>query len=356
MGEVYRAFDSRFGRHVAVKVLRAAEATDSDLLRRFEVETHAVAALNHPNIVTVHDAGVHDGVPFIVSELLDGETLRSRLTRAAAEDAAGFPLDAVIALMTQVAEGLSAAHAAGIVHRDLKPENVFITHDGRVKILDFGLAKFSAGAESPLTLPGVTMRTVGYMAPEQLRGQAVDARADVFAFGVMLYEVITGRHPFRGASQVDTMTALLHADPPPVSALRPAVPAAFIEIVRGCLEKVANRRYASASDVLKEFQGSAATLTGGETPTHRRRRSAAAVLLLTSAVVLPAFAGTLIYRSMHREGATTATVDASDRVGTASVATAAGARRRHRGTTGGAFQRRAAYHAGGDRPDRRTMA
>src|SRR5262245_60519703 len=192
MGEVYRARDGRLGRDVAIKVLPAGVAGDPDRLQRFEQEARAAAALNHPNILAVHDIGQHDGVAYIVSELLEGETLRDRLTSGA------LPVRKAVDCAVQIAHGLAAAHERGIVHRDLKPENVFLTADSRVKILDFGLAKLTQTEVSGVgasvlpttpahTLPGVVLGTVGYMAPEQVRGQQADHRSDIFAFGTVLY-------------------------------------------------------------------------------------------------------------------------------------------------------------------------
>src|SRR5262245_2883302 len=207
MGEVYRAQDSRLGRAVAIKILPVLFSTDPERLRRFEQEARAVAALNHPNIVAVHDVGSHDGSPYIVSELLEGETLRDRL------NATAMPIRRVIECAVQIAHGLAAAHEKGIVHRDLKPENIFLTTDGRVKILDFGLAKLTereaVGSDSamtalsPDTAPGFVLGTVGYMAPEQVRGVAVDHRTDMFTFGTIVYEMLAGRRPFLGETSAD---------------------------------------------------------------------------------------------------------------------------------------------------------
>ena len=222
MGEVYRAKDMRLGRDVAIKVLPEGFARDADRLRRFEQEARAVAALNHPNILAIHDIGEFNGAPFLVSELLEGHSLREDLnsgalpTRRAVEDA------------SQIAQGLAAAHDKGIVHRDLKPENVFVTQDGRLKILDFGLAKLAklqAAADENATLdatpqdtsPGVVLGTVGYMSPEQVRGEAADARSDIFALGTILYEMLSGQRAFRSDTSAETMTAILKEDPPEIS-------------------------------------------------------------------------------------------------------------------------------------------
>jgi len=255
MGEVYRARDTRLGREVALKVLPESFARDADRLRRFEQEARAVAALSHPNILAIHDIGEHSGAPFIVSELLEGNSLRAELehgpltTRKASEYAA------------QIAQGLAAAHDKNIIHRDLKPENVFITKEGRVKILDFGLAKLAPGAKAEsaqsdgLTLTsspteaGVVMGTAGYMAPEQVRGSAVDSRTDIFAFGTVLYEMVSGQRAFRRDTAAETMTAILKEDPPELSEMTHPVSPGLERIVRRCLEKQPEQRFQSAKDL-----------------------------------------------------------------------------------------------------------
>ena len=204
MGEVYRARDPRLARDVAIKVLPVSFAADTERLRRFEQEARAVAALNHPNILAIYDIGTREGAPFIVSELLEGESLRKRLSGAA------LPVRKAIEYAVQIAQGLSAAHEKGIVHRDLKPENVFVTRDGRVKILDFGLAKLTqpededAETISHQTEAGVVLGTVGYMSPEQVRGKPADHRSDLFSFGAILYEMLSGRRAFHGETAADT--------------------------------------------------------------------------------------------------------------------------------------------------------
>ena len=207
MGEVYRARDTRLDRAVAIKVLPVSWSHDAERLRRFEQEARATSALNHPNILTIHELGIHDGSPYIVEELLEGEELRQRM------DGRTLSPRNAIDYAQQIASGLAAAHAKGIVHRDLKPENVFVTIDGRVKILDFGLAKLRSQTGEPagagaatrqaLTDPGVVMGTVGYMAPEQVRGQEADYRADIFAFGVILYEMLSQRRAFMADSTIE---------------------------------------------------------------------------------------------------------------------------------------------------------
>ncbi|MFL6307428.1 MAG: protein kinase domain-containing protein [Candidatus Sulfotelmatobacter sp.] len=252
MGEVYRAHDRRLRRDVAIKILPRFVSNDLDRLRRFEQEAQAAAALNHPNILAVHQLGSYDGAPYLVSELLDGETLRQQLQ--------GGRLGArrVIDYGVQIARGLAAAHEKGITHRDLKPENLFVTKDGRVKILDFGLAKLTrldadpshtAPTLSRETDPGVVMGTVGYMAPEQVRGQTADRRADIFAFGAILYELLTGQRAFRKPTSVETMNAILHEEPGSVFQLVPSVPLALERIVQRCLEKNPEQRFQSAHDL-----------------------------------------------------------------------------------------------------------
>ena len=253
MGEVYRARDPRLGRDVALKVLPPAFAADPDRLRRFEQEARAIATLNHPNIVAIYDVGSDDGRPFLVSELLQGETLRDRLQSA--------PLSVRVALEmgVQIAEGLAAAHDKGIVHRDLKPENLFVTKDRRIKILDFGLAKpvgpgAPGGASDPTmavagTESGVVMGTAGYMSPEQVRGALADHRSDLFSLGSILYEMLSGRRAFRAETGAETMTAILNTDPAPLSTGERPIPQAVERIVRHCLEKDPRERYQSAHDL-----------------------------------------------------------------------------------------------------------
>jgi eukaryotic-like serine/threonine-protein kinase len=261
MGEVYRARDARLRRDVAIKVLPAAFAKDSDRLRRFEQEAHAASQLNHPNILTVYDIGTHEGGPYIVSELLEGRTLRSRLKEGP------LPTRKAVDFSAQVARGLAAAHEKGIVHRDLKPENIFITRDERAKILDFGLARLmgSAGGAggaaagspqeaatldgAPLTDPGMVLGTAGYMSPEQVRGQAADARSDIFAFGAVLYEALCGARAFQRATSVETMTAILREEPKELGALKADVPPALERVVNHCLEKDPGLRFQSARDL-----------------------------------------------------------------------------------------------------------
>jgi|HubBroStandDraft_5_1064220.scaffolds.fasta_scaffold16329_1 serine/threonine protein kinase/Tol biopolymer transport system component len=252
MGEVYRARDTRLGRDVALKILPESFARDTDRLRRFEQEARAVAALNHPNILAIHDIGEQGGSPFLVSELLEGESLRAALDRGA------LPQRKTIEYGVQIAQGLAAAHDKGIIHRDLKPENIFITNDGRIKILDFGLAKLAqqtgADPDEPTltasqTAAGVVMGTASYMAPEQVRGEVADPRTDIFAFGAVLYEMLSGVRAFRRDTPAETMTAVLKDDPPELSDGTRLVSPSLERIVRRCIEKNPEQRFQSARDL-----------------------------------------------------------------------------------------------------------
>src|ERR1700683_3923722 len=252
MGEVFRARDERLGRDVALKLIRPASSDNPDHLRRFELEARAAAALNHPSIVAIYDVGFNDGAPYIVCELLEGKTLRKRL----AEGALPAPLALDYAL--QIVQGLIAAHDRHIVHRDLKPENLFVTTDGRVKILDFGVAKLQSGPEesgrtaqdlTTVTKSGSIIGTVAYMSPEQLRATGVDHRSDIFSGGAILYEMLTARRAFRGATEVDTITAVVREDPPEIDLSQPGVPVPVQQIVRHCLEKEPEKRFQSARDL-----------------------------------------------------------------------------------------------------------
>ena len=294
MGEVYRAHDSRLGREVAVKVLPPGFASDEERLRRFEQEARAAGALNHPNILGVYDIGTHQGAPYVVSELLDGETLRARIGDSP------LPVRKAVDYGTQIAKGLAAAHERGIVHRDLKPDNLFVTRDGRIKILDFGLAKIGGppggdsetalAAAGPRTSVGTALGTVGYMSPEQVRGLKVDHRSDIFSFGVVLYEMLTGRRAFQGDSAVETMNAILKEDPRPAGNGGPPLPAGLDRIVLHCLEKSPEERFQSARDVAFDIEAlSGSSSQPAMAATVERRRSwwrplAVAVVLATTGV------------------------------------------------------------------------
>src|ERR1700681_2813749 len=286
MGEVYRARDMRLKREGAVKVLPASFSKDADPLRRFELEAEAASSLNHPNILAILDIGTQDGSPYVVSELLEGETLRSRLAGGAVT-----PKKALRHAL-QIAHGLAAAHEKGIVHRDLKPENLFVTKDGRVKILDFGLAKLThaeegGGPQTNLptagTEPGVVLGTLGYMSPEQVRGRPADARSDIFSFGAILYEMLSGKRAFHGDSAADTMSAILREDPPELSVTNQNISPGLDRIVRHCLEKNPEQRFHSAHDLAFDLESlSSMSAPGGVTPrfaagARRFRPGAAAV-------------------------------------------------------------------------------
>ncbi len=253
MGEVWRARDTRLDRAVAIKVLPASLANDADRLRRFEQEARATSALNHPNILTIYDIGKHEGVPFIVAELLEGAELREQLKEGPLQ------IRRSVELARQIAQGLEAAHEKGIIHRDLKPENIFVTRSGRVKILDFGIAKLNlpkpaevdpeAPTKIPLTNPGMILGTVGYMSPEQVRGRDTDHRSDIFSFGVILYEILTGQRAFRGDSAIEVMSAILKEEPPEISLTNCKVPPQLERIVRRCLEKEPEQRFQTSSDL-----------------------------------------------------------------------------------------------------------
>jgi eukaryotic-like serine/threonine-protein kinase len=302
MGEVYAGRDTQLGRDVAVKVLPTTVSSDAERLRRFEQEACAASALNHPNILVVHDIGAHDGTTYVVSELLEGETLRKRI--------AGTPLAQrrAVDYALQIANGLAAAHEKGIIHRDLKPDNIFVTNDGRVKILDFGLAKLTqpdgnqSQTEIPTrrvdTNPGVIMGTVGYMSPEQVKGRQVDQRSDIFSFGAILYEMLSGRRAFHGESPAETMSAILKEDPPELSQTNQNVSPALERLVNRCLEKSPESRFHSASDLafaLDALSGSASSFDktiSVATPSLRSRTRerliwiAAVALLLVIAIAL----------------------------------------------------------------------
>ncbi|HVO82692.1 MAG TPA: serine/threonine-protein kinase [Terriglobales bacterium] len=300
MGEVYKALDIRLNRTVALKILPKSLAQDTARLRRFEQEARILATLNHPNIVAVFDVGSDEGKPYLVTEFLSGKTLRERLREG--------PILArkAISYAAEIAEALSAAHGKGIVHRDLKPENIFLTTAGHVKVLDFGLAR-SMTFPKPVsdqsatlatvaqTEPGVVMGTVGYMAPEQVRGEAVDHRSDIFSFGAVLYEMISGKRAFHRASSVETMNAILKEAPPDISAEHPEIPVAVDRILRHCLEKEPEQRFESARDLafdlaaLSSVSDASRPQAPAAKPRHVGRTAtyiAVAALMIAAAVLL----------------------------------------------------------------------
>jgi Tol biopolymer transport system component len=314
MGEVYRARDTRLGRDVAVKVLPEDVAGDARALARFETEARAVAALSHPNILALHDVGKEGAVSYVVMELLEGETLREALAKGP------LPLRKALDVGLQVAEGLAAAHGKGIVHRDVKPENVFLTKDGHAKLLDFGLARSGPvpasrdETQSPtvekLTSEGVVLGTVAYMSPEQARGETVDFQSDQFSLGIVLYEMLTGKRPFVGASAAETLTAIIREEPEPVTKLDPKLPAPLGWIVQRCLSKDPEERYSSTRDLAKELQNLrthlseaviATDVSPSEGPRLRRRVPYWVFAAITLAVVL-GFAGLVLYRKGEKAG------------------------------------------------------
>jgi eukaryotic-like serine/threonine-protein kinase len=297
MGEVYRAHDPRLQRDVALKVLPESFTTDPERLRRFEQEARAVAALNHPNIVSVYDVGTADGVHFIVSELLEGETLRKRITPT------GMPSRKAVEYAIQLAGGLAAAHERGIVHRDLKPENIFITRNGRLKILDFGLAKLRRPQEQTETVDepatqtniGQVLGTAGYMSPEQVKGETTDHRSDIFSFGCILYEMLSGQRAFRRGTSAETMTAILNEEPAELSLQSGPIAPALERIVRHCMEKQPGQRFQSAHDIAFDLEtisstasATAAPASAGARRSRLRQAAVAAVAVLVLAAGLAA--------------------------------------------------------------------
>lgn len=293
MGEVYRARDARLVRDVAIKVLPGLWSQDRDRLRRFEQEARAAAALNHPNILAVFQMGTYQGAPYLVSELLEGATLRNQLTRGP------VPMRRAIDYGVQIVHGLAAAHDKGITHRDLKPENLFVTKDGRLKILDFGLAKLtqrrtipdqSAPTVTAPTEPGMVMGTVGYMAPEQVRGSTADHRSDIFAFGAILYEMLTGKRAFQKPTSTETMSAILNEEPIPVSQLAQNLPLALQKVVHRCLEKNLEQRFQSATDLAFALQAlSESGPTGASETKLQVRISGRRMAAMGGAALLVAF-------------------------------------------------------------------
>ncbi|HVO79579.1 MAG TPA: protein kinase [Terriglobales bacterium] len=307
MGEVYRGRDTRLHREIALKVLPESFSADRDRLRRFEQEARAVAALNHPNILVLYDIGEHAGTHYIVSELLEGATLRDKL------NAGAIGTRRALEYALQLAHGLAAAHEKGVVHRDLKPENIFITREGRVKILDFGLARqnplvpsqsgqedATLGLLTPAaTTPGVVLGTVGYMSPEQVRGETLDHRGDIFAFGAILYEMLSGHRAFRRDSSAETMTAILKEDPPDL-AIQSQVPVGVERVMRRCLEKSPAQRFQSAKDLafaLEALSGSSQALAAPALPAGARRRR---WIPVAGVIALAALAALAYYAGRHR--------------------------------------------------------
>ena len=309
MGEVFAARDTNLERDVAIKVLPRDLADNASRLARLEREAKAIAALSHPNILAVYDFGREEGTAYLVTELLEGETLRDRLLQGALASRKATEYG------RQVARGLAAAHDKGIVHRDLKPENIYLTHDGRVKILDFGLASaveadpaanhdatVELGTRTRLTAPGAVLGTVDYMAPEQVRGQPTDSRSDLFSFGSVLYEMVTGARPFHRETGAETMTAILKEEPDELSTLAADLPPALAAIIRRCLEKRPGERFHSAHDLAFSLEAlSGSTITTGSSPAlagvgaPRRRPPAALVAgLVVSALLIGAAAAWLL--------------------------------------------------------------
>ena len=294
MGEVYRARDSRLGRDVAIKILPDRFSKDADALARFEREARAVASLSHPNILAIHDIGESDGRRFVAMEMLDGQVLREALI--------GGPIGPrkAVEYAVQIADGLAAAHAKGVIHRDVKPENLFVTSDGHVKVLDFGLARvapaLTVGNQTTalLTEPGITMGTIGYMSPEQVRGEVVDPRTDIFSLGVVIYEMLTGRRPFDHGTAAETMTAVLRDEPPTIGSLTEAVPPDLERVVNHCLEKNPSERFQSARDLAFALRSSLAGSASGRTIVKERQRDPRSVVrllaMLGGAIVLAAAA------------------------------------------------------------------
>jgi hypothetical protein len=300
MGEVYRARDTRLNREVAVKVLPRSFARDPKALARFEQEARAIAALSHPNILAIHDLGKEGDVVYAVAELLHGQTLQERLMGGALSQRKA------VEIALPIAHGLSAAHEKGIIHRDLKPANVFLTNDGGVKVLDFGLAKVVAphpggqdGPTTPATEPGLVMGTVGYMSPEQVRGQPLDSRSDLFSFGAILYEMLSGRRAFRGSSAADTMAAILKEDPPDLSQTNEKISPALERVVRHCLEKMPEQRFQSARDLAFHLDSLSSVSSGplaARTATVSPRRRIRLPVAVAVAVLVIAALGAMIWR------------------------------------------------------------
>jgi len=306
MSQVYRARDERLSREVALKVVHADLAQDLERLKRFEHEARAVGVLNHPNIVAVYDTGQSNGSPYIVSELLQGQTLRDRFAAGA------LGTRKAVEYGVQIVRGLAAAHEKGIVHRDLKPENLFLTRDGLVKILDFGIAKLGrpdeqrAGTEIETlshagTSPGTMLGTVGYMSPEQVRGLPADHRSDIFAFGVVLFEMLTGRRAFKGTTAADTLSAILREDPTEPLATVSSVPLGLLRVMRRCLEKAPEDRFQSARDLAFDLEGATSESRPATTEVGARTRRARVLAPLLGAGVAVAAAVLWLWRGWYAQ-------------------------------------------------------
>src|SRR5215472_1288762 len=305
MGEVYRARDPRLGREVAIKVLPASFSQDADRLKRFEQEARSASALNHPNIVTIHEIGSVNGTSYMAMELIEGASLRELLASGP------LPAKRLLDVAVQIAEGLAKAHGAGIVHRDLKPENVMVTKDGFVKLLDFGLAKLFVAPEDRAsgvataiqqeTTPGTVMGTVGYMSPEQASGRPVDFRSDQFAFGSILYEMATGQRAFQKGTGAQTLAAIIQDEPEPVAQINPRAPAPLRWIVERCLAKDPDERYVSTRDLARDLksvrehlQEMTSSASGGTAVVEPARRRSWAAPLLIAGLVLAAVGGLFV--------------------------------------------------------------
>src|SRR5262245_15177162 len=306
MGEVYRARDTRLDREVAIKILPEELAGNPEPLRRFEREAKAVAALSHPNILAIHDFGNEQGVSYAVMELLEGETIRARLKRVA------LPWREAVEVGLAVADGVAAAHAKGIIHRDLKPDNIFLTSDGQVKILDFGIARVkrvSAAAETITSSPtktteaGLVMGTLGYMSPEQARGETADAPSDIFSLGCVLYEMVSGRRPFVGETVAETIAAILRDTPPPIAHSRSAAPAELERVVMRCLEKQPSERYQSARDLASDLRALLGGNIGAASPLPPRRLRPAAQVVAVILILLLGLAAWLHWAGGRDRGA-----------------------------------------------------
>ncbi|HEX8253755.1 MAG TPA: protein kinase [Thermoanaerobaculia bacterium] len=309
MGEVFAAHDPRLGRKVAIKMLPERLASDRDTLTRFTQEARSASALNHPNIVTIHEVGTADGCPYIVMEHIDGQDLRTLV------HAGALPIRRALDIAAQIADGLAAAHERGIVHRDLKPENIMLTRDGFVKILDFGLAKIMTPApetgektlqlEMPGTNPGTILGTVGYMSPEQATGRRLDFRSDQFAFGAILYELVTGKPAFDGETAIDTLSAILHHEPAPLTKTNPRVPVQLSDLLRRLLAKSADERYSSSRDLARELRLLRDRVVAEESGFHQKLEpSRKPVFAIVAAVALALFLVGVAFIARERNSTT----------------------------------------------------